>query len=108
MSRNTKSIGVAFEDQYLNGAEIDNATIEGATVGATTAGAGTFTTLTATGKFGANGKTAVSAYATVAAPSTTLAVSGGFGFTTSAQLVSLVTAVTSILAALKANGTIAE
>lgn len=40
---NTKSIGVAYEDQQLVGASIDNSVI-----GATTAAAGSFTTLSAT------------------------------------------------------------
>lgn len=40
---NTKSIGVAYEDQQLIGATIDNTVI-----GATTAAAGSFTTLAAT------------------------------------------------------------
>lgn len=31
---NTKSVGVAFEDPYLNGAVIENSTISGSTIGA--------------------------------------------------------------------------
>lgn len=51
MSRNTKSIGVAFEDQYLEDAELVDCTITGGTISgaAVSGGAGSFTTLTATG-----------------------------------------------------------
>lgn len=107
MSRNTKSIGVAFQDQYLQDGEMSGYTIDNSTIGGTTAGVGTFTTLTATGKFGANGKAAVSAAATVAAIST-VAQNSGFGFSTSAQLIAAQAAINSILAALKANGIMAE
>lgn len=41
---NSKSIGVAYEDQAINGGTIDNTVI-----GGTTAAAGTFTNLTSTG-----------------------------------------------------------
>ena len=43
MSTNTKSIGIAYEDQYLSGGEMDNYVI-----GATTPAAGSFTVLSAT------------------------------------------------------------
>ena len=99
--------GPRFTGSATDQPDINGGTIDGAVIGSTEAVAGTFTTLTATGKFGANGKTAVSAAATVAALST-LAVSGGFGFTTSALFVAQVTAVNSILAALKAAGIMAE
>lgn len=65
MSRNTKSIGIAFEDQYLKNAELENctlinpgttfsgATITGSTInssviGGSSAAAATFTTITGT------------------------------------------------------------
>lgn len=109
---NSKAVGTAYSDPALTDATITDSTISGgtlnnATVGATTPLAGTFTTLTATGKFGANGKTAVSAAATVAAVSTGT-LQSGFGFSTSAQLVTAITAINSILTALKNAGIMAE
>ena len=98
----TQYTGVATDEPDINGG-----TIDGAVVGGNSAAAGTFTTLTATGKFGANGKAAVSAAATVAATST-LALQSGFGFTTSAGFVAHITAHNAILAALKAAGIMAE
>ena len=95
-------VGVATDEPDINGGTIDNAVI-----GGTTAAAGTFTTLTATGKFGANGKTAVSAAATVAIIST-VAQNSGFGFSTSAQLIAAQVAINSILACLKNAGLMAE
>jgi hypothetical protein len=107
MSRNTKSVGVAFEDQYLSGGEMTGYSVDNTTLGATTAAAGTFTTLTATGKFGCNGQTAVSAAATVAVIST-VAQNSGFGFSTSAQLIAAQAAINSILACLKSAGLMAS
>jgi hypothetical protein len=90
---NTKSVGVAFEDPYLNGAVIENSTISSTTIGAnsvTSTGAVTGSTVaitTATGlqiTFG-NGQgfyalsTAITANTT-----TTTAVAGSLAITSNA------------------------
>lgn len=94
--------GVATDQPDINGG-----TIDGAVIGGTSAVAGTFTTLTATGKFGANGSAAVSAAATVAAITTTV-LSSGFGFQTSANALAAMNAINSIITCLKDAGLMAS
>ena len=102
MADGPRFLGSATDQPTITGGTINNAVI-----GANTAVAGTFTTLTATGAFAANGKTAASAAATVAVVAT-LAQNSGFGFSTSAGLIAAQAAINSILACLKAAGLMAE
>ena len=102
MADGPRFLGSATDQPTINGGTINNSVI-----GGTTPLAGTFTTLTASGKFGVNGQAAVSAAATVAAVSTGT-LQSGFGFSTSAQLVTAITAINSILTALKDAGIMAS
>lgn len=116
---NTKSIGVAYTDQAIDGGTVDNTP-----VGATSASTGAFTTLTASGAttlngavaignaagdlVGFHGATAVDQAAFIATLSiNALSVSGVIGFTTSASFSAAITAINSILALLSEKGLMA-
>lgn len=110
----TKSIGIAYRDQAIEGGTLDNTPI-----GGTTPAAGAFTTLSATGNVSlgdAAGDTiafngaAGSAQATFIATQSinALSVSGVVGFTSSTSLSSLVTKVNEITAILSSLGLMAS
>lgn len=124
MSRNTKPIGVAFEDQYLENAELTNCTITGGTISGAvvSGGAGSFTNLTATGNvvFGNASTDTVAFYGATpqaqqtgagqAAVATTAPVSISatqWGFSTSTQALAVITLQNSIRTALVNLGIIA-
>lgn len=116
MSRNTKSIGVAFEDQYLKNADLESCTL----IGATNTGTTTVETLAVTASaqlgnaasdtLGFFGQTVTTQPAVIASVTTTGASSttNAYGYTTAAQADALVTAVNASVAALKTLGLIAS
>ena len=105
---NSISIGSAYKDQAIVGGAVDNSPI-----GATTPSTGAFTTLNSSGTsilgdassdlvgfYGGAGATqaaAITSVTTTAATSTTLA----FGYTTSTQADAIVTALNSVIVALR-------
>lgn len=128
MSGDTKSIGIAYRDQNLEGSTltdctISGGTISGAVISGTISGVGSFTNLTATGNvvFG-NASTDTVAFYGAATPqpqqsgagqasvATTAPVSISatqWGFSTSTQALAVITLQNSIRSALVALGIIA-
>ena len=124
MSRNTKPVGVAYEDQYLKDADLENCSITGGTIsGAVVSGAaGSFTDITATGnvRFGNATTDTVAFYdaatpqaqqasASQAAVATTAPVSISatqWGFASSAQALAVITLQNELRSALVALGII--
>ena len=115
---NSKSLGVAYEDQAIVGG-----TINSTPIGATTPSSGAFTTLTSTGNtalgnaasdtIGLYGATPViqrataashTTIATTVAVSTTSSVATGWGFSTSTQANELTAAMAEVQATLVALG----
>lgn len=116
MSRNTKSIGVAFEDQYLKDAELEDCTL----IDPTQSGTSTVETLRVTGSaqlgnaasdtLGFFGQTVTTQPTVIASVTTTGATSttNAYGYTTAAQADAIVTAVNAAVAALKSLGLVAS
>lgn len=105
----TKSIGIAYRDQAIEGGTLDNTPI-----GATTASTGAFTTLSSTGTtsmgnaaadlVGMHGVTAVQSSAiTAVGTSVPVAACATFGLT-STQLTAIVTGLNAVIVALAAKG----
>lgn len=107
---NTKSLGIAYTDQDLNGATLTNCTISNTTTDTTTRN------LTATGNVALGnassdliafyGATPVSQSAFVATAAR-VAVTGGVGFSTTAEFASFVVSMNSILTLLQSKGLMA-
>jgi hypothetical protein len=86
---------------------ITGGTIDGTAIGQTTAAVARVTDLTATGKFGCNGKAAQPSVASGGTVATTGATNASpYGFTTAAQANDIVTKLNTVINALVANGTL--
>jgi hypothetical protein len=93
--------------QNADAVEVTGGTVDGTTIGATTAAPARVTDLTATGKFGCNGKVAQAAVASGGTVATTGATnSNPYGFTTATQANDIVTKLNTVINALVANGTL--